>query len=240
MIETPATAASGLDPVKLTALDVAHGRFGLRSAADLGAVWAVDAGYAVHVARKFGVEQVIVVDEDFTPAASRAVESAANMRLVKGNFGDQRVANAVGRVDAIVLFDVLLHQVAPDWNQILELYAAQTSCFILAGPWYRQAGPSVRLLELGEERYLQTVVEQDINRGLFGRLDELHEQRGRPWRDVHDVWQWGITDSDLRGRLATLGFELVHYDDRGTWRSLPAFTNAAYVFARPDLLDRRS
>jgi hypothetical protein len=143
----------------------------------------------------------------------------------------------VGKVDAIVMFDVLLHQVAPDWNQVLELYAPNTRSFILAGPWYAEGATSVRLLDLGEERYLRTVPAQAIHEGLFGRLDEVNPRRHRPWRDVHDIWQWGITDEDLRRHLRSLGFELAHFENHGAWQSLPSFTNSVYVFARPELLE---
>jgi hypothetical protein len=201
-------------------------------------VWAVDAGYALHLARKPGVERVLAVDENFTPAASAAVARRRNAEQLEGNFADERVREAVGPVDAIMMFDVLLHQVAPDWDELLERWAAQTSCVILAGPWYRAGrGETVRLIELGEERYLDIVCEQEIHAGLFERLDQVNEQRGRPWRDVHDIWQWGITDADLRERMAGLGFELAFYENHGSWRGLPAFSSGAYVFARPELLE---
>jgi hypothetical protein len=226
-----------LDPVKLGVLDAAHRRFRLRSAADLGAVWAVDAGYALHLAAKPGVVDVAVVDDAFTPAATAAISSRRNVRRIEGNFGSDEVQAAVGDVDAIVMFDVLLHQVAPDWDELLERYATQASCFILAGPWYRGGrGETVRLLDLGERRYLETVHDQPLNHRLFDRLDELHPERGRPWRDVHDIWQWGITGDDLRARMSGLGFELAHYENHGTWRGLPAFENGAYLFATPELL----
>ncbi|HWF51784.1 MAG TPA: hypothetical protein VG294_14185 [Solirubrobacteraceae bacterium] len=225
-----------LDALKLEALDLAHRRFRVRRAADLGAVWAVDAGYSFHLADLPGVESVSVVDDDFTPTATRAAARRENVRLLRGNFGDPAVAADVGKVDAIVMFDVLLHQVAPDWNEVLDLYAPNTGVFVLAGPWYREGESSIRLLDLGEERYRATVPAQDTHEGLFARLEEINPRRGRRWRDVHDIWQWGITDEDLRGHMRALGFALVHYENVGSWRSLPSFDNAAYVFARPELM----
>jgi len=228
--------APPLDALKLAALDLAHRRFALRSAADLGAVWAVDAGYTFHLADRAGVESVTAVDDDFTPTATRAAGARTNVHLVRGNFGDPSIAAQVGRVDAVVMFDVLLHQVAPDWDEVLELYAPSTRAFVLAGPWYSGGERSVRLLDLGEERYLATVPAQDTHAGLFERLDEINPRRGRRWRDVHDIWQWGITDGDLRERMRALGFQLAHYENLGAWRSLASFENAAYVFARPELM----
>jgi hypothetical protein len=236
----PAAVGPVLDPIKVGVLDVAHRRFGVSSAADLGSVWAVNAGYALHLAAQPGVERVVVVDENFTDAAAEAIARRRNCQRLDGNFGSVPVRDAVGAVDAVVMFDVLLHQVDPDWDEVLGLYADQTSCFVLAGPWYRGgAGETVRLLELGEERYLELVCEQEIHQGLFDRLDELNAQRGRLWRDVHDIWQWGITDADLRWRMSELGFLLGHYENHGTWRGLPAFESGAYVFARPELIEGR-
>jgi hypothetical protein len=234
-----APPAPRLDALKLDALDVAHRRFRLRSAADLGAVWAVDAGYTFHLADRAGVESVVAVDDDFTPTATRAAGLRDNVRLLRGNFGDPAIAAQVGKVDAIVMFDVLLHQVSPDWHEVLELYAPNARAFVLAGPWYNESAASVRLLDLGEERYLATVPSQDTHEGLFERLHEINPRRGRPWRDVHDIWQWGITDEDLRRRMRSLGFSLAHFENHGAWRSLPSFDNAAYVFARPELMTAR-
>jgi hypothetical protein len=228
--------APPLDALKLGALDLAHRRFRLRSAVDLGAAWAVDAGYAFHLAGRDGVESVIAVDEDFTPTAIEAARRRPSVRLLSGNFGDPTIAAEVGKVDAVVMFDVLLHQVSPDWDEVLGLWAPSTSAFILAGPWYTESATSVRLLDLGEERYLQTVPTQAIHEGLFDRLEEINPRRNRPWRDVHDIWQWGITDKDLRRHLRSLGFELAYFEQLGRWRSLPAFVSSAYVFVRPELL----
>lgn len=225
-----------LDALKLEVLDLAQRRFRLRSAADLGAVWAVDAGYTFHLADRPGVESMTAVDDDFTPTAAQLAACRPNVRLLRGNFGDPATAAQVGEVDAVVMFDVLLHQVSPNWDEILELYAPSTRVFILAGPWYTASPTSVRLLELGEERYLATVPRQATHDGLFERLDEINPRRNRPWRDVHDIWQWGITDQDLREHMDSLGFSLAYYDHRGPWRSLASFANAAYVFARPALM----
>ena len=55
---------------------------------------------------------------------------------------------------------------------------------------------------------------------------------GRPWRDVHDIWQWGITDRDLIARMAELGFGLRLFENTGPWRELERFHDGAFVFDR--------
>ncbi len=88
------------------------------------------------------------------------------------------------------------------------------------------------LLDLGEERYREAVPPQDNLDGLYGRLDEVNERRGRLWRDVHDVWQWGITDADLQATMAELGFTLAWAERKGRWNGLLDFEERAYVFGR--------
>jgi hypothetical protein len=51
----------------------------------------------------------------------------------------------------------------------------------------------------------------------FERHDEISPQFGRPWRDVHFFWQWGITISDLVARMRELGFVLDHFRQFGVW-----------------------
>ena len=63
----------------------------------------------------------------------------------------------VGRVDAIFLFDVLLHQVAPDWDTILEMYAKNVRVFGIYNQQWTGADTTVRLLDLGEEEYFRNV-----------------------------------------------------------------------------------
>ena len=230
----PRDDAAPLAPLKLRALDVAADRLNARTFADLGAVWAVQAGYAFALAARPGTENVAVVDDDITPEVRRRAASRPNITLIEGNFGDPAVADQIGDTDATVMFDVLLHQVAPDWDAVLAMYAPRTRCFVLAGPWYTAARRTVRLLDLGEAEYVASVPVQEINDGLFDRLDETHPRRDRPWRDVHDIWQWGITDDDLRARMDELGFALAHFEDAGPWRDLTRFNDRAYVFARTD------
>jgi hypothetical protein len=172
------------------------------------------------------------VDEDFTPTVTDRVAGGGAVELIAGNFGDPAVAARVGTVDVVLLFDVLLHQVRPDWDEVLDLYAPRTRCFVIVQPTYAGSGPAVRLLDLGVEGYLACVPDVPIHHEALAQLDELNDRRGRPWRDVHDIWQWGITDGALRAKLDALGFDAAHHEVRGRWRGLAGFEDAAYVFVR--------
>lgn len=226
--------ASPLGELKLAAIDRACALVEATSVADLGGVWAVDGGYAFHAAARPAVTRVALVDEDFTETVTaRAARSGGVVELIGGNFGDRAIAAEVGDVDVVLLFDVLLHQVRPDWDEVLDLYAARTRCFVIVQPTYVGDGQAVRLLDLGPERYLAAVPEVPIHHEALAQLDAPNARRGRPWRDVHDIWQWGISDAALRTKLAELGFALAHAESPGPWRGLAEFSDSAYVFVRP-------
>jgi hypothetical protein len=234
--DPPSSATNDLDvsrlhPIKLRAIDRAFELTGARSFADLGGVWAVDGGYTFYARDRPGIVQGTLVDDliDSLSPAARQRADERGVRLLTGNFSDRAVAKQVGTVDAVLLFDVLLHQVAPDWDEILDMYAERTRTFVIVQPQAND-DKTVRLIDLGREEYLRRVPPNEPHDLLFDRLDEPH--RGRTWRDVHDVWQWGIGDSALTSKMEGLGFKLIHREDGGPWMGSAYFDNVAYVFTR--------
>ncbi len=221
-----------LVPLKLRTIDAAFALPGVRSVADLGGVWAVQAGYTFHALERHAPDRAVLVDDDITAAVRERGAAFAQLELLEQNFGAAQTPAGVGDVGVVLLFDVLLHQVDPDWDEILRRYAARAQALAIVNPMWTAGSQTVRLLELGEARYRQAVPPQDNIDGLFERLDVVHPARGRPWRDVHDVWQWGITDVDLRAVMADLGFTVAFAEQHGRWRGLHDFEDCAYVFHR--------
>ena len=194
---------------KLDLIDTAFAELGLRSFADLGGVWGVDGGYTFYALERHKISTATLVDTHPTSVVQERARKHRQLRLIAGNFGDEGVARQVGEVGVIFLFDVLLHQVAPDWDQVLDMYAAQTSCFLIYNQQWTGSPGTVRLLELGEDDYFRNVPHDRSGPPydrLFEKLDEKHPDHDRPWRDVHHIWQWGISDDDLRAKLEDLGF----------------------------------
>lgn len=221
-----------LVPLKLRTIDAAFALPEVRSVADLGGVWAVEAGYSFHALEQHAPERAVLVDDDITPGVRERAAAFPRFELLEQNFGLERTPADVGQIGVVLLFDVLLHQVDPDWDEILRRYAPYAQAFAIVQPMWDATPATVRLLDLGEQRYRQAVPPQDNIDGLFDRLDELNPQRGRPWRDVHDVWQWGITDADLRATMADLGYTVAFAEQHGRWRGLADFEDCAYVFHR--------
>jgi hypothetical protein len=222
-----------LHGVKKRAIDAGFERAGVRSFADLGGVWAVEGGYTFYAAERHDVERAALVDAEPTEKVIDRARSFPAVSLIRGNFGNAEVVEQVGNVDAVLMFDVLLHQVAPDWDDVLRMYAAITRSFVIVDPQYIEADRTVRLLDLGPEEYERITPVQPAYDAVRDRLDEPAPYGSRPNRDIHNIWQWGIVEADMRAVLEELGFELVYYENAGVWQGLPAFENHAFVFMRP-------
>ncbi len=206
-----------------------------KSFADLGGVWRIDGSYTFYLLDNYEIESSFLVDTNITEAVLEKSKKYDNLVLVRDNFGDPVVARTIGMVDAILVFDVLLHQVKPDWNEILEMYSPVTSCFIVYNQQFIRSDATVRLPDLGSEKYFEHVRMDPDNvayQNLFSKPNEIHPQHNRPWRDVHNVWQWGITDRDLIDTMARLGFRMVHRKNHGRFSNFRSFENHAFIFLK--------
>ena len=122
---------SSLNKNKLDLIDFAFTLLKVHSVADLGGVWGVEGGYTFYALDKYNLTDAVLVDTHPTDTTIERSKNYSQLRFIQGNFGNKRVAQEIGQVDAILLFDILLHQVAPDWDNILEMYAPQTQCLII-------------------------------------------------------------------------------------------------------------
>ena len=229
--------AVGPAPGKTRAIDYAVEQLGVRSFASLetGQAYGQYAFYAIDMPQ---VERGVLLDVGARPPGAlllSTIDQAAErpgMRVLDAAFGAEETLREVGEVDAVLLFDVLLRMVDPDWDRALELYAANTSCFVITNPQW-EGGETVRLLELGRERFEEAVPAWGTHVELFDRLDEWHTSQQRRYQDATDVWQWGITSRDLKAKMEQLGFELAAEWDLHPVPGASGFANTALVFTRP-------
>jgi hypothetical protein len=198
-------------------------------------VWGVEAGYTFYALDTFDLTSAVLVDTHPTERVKERIKNYPRLRVVQGNFGSESVVKTIGPVDAIFLFDVLLHQVDPNWDHILEMYARQSRCLVIYNQQWIGSNSTVRLLELGETEYFNNVPH---NRSeypyvdLFQKLDQKHPDHDQLWRNVHHIWQWGITDADLKSKIESLGFRLQFYRNYGqTWHP-KNFEDHAFVFTK--------
>jgi hypothetical protein len=206
-----------------------------RSFADLGGVWGVDAAYAFYTLDTYNIESAFLVDTDFSDEVTARRQKFHNLKVIRGNFGEESVFEQIGSVDAIFLFDVLLHQVKPDWNEILQIYSDRTKYFIVFNQQWIKSKSTMRLLDLGREEYFNNVPhDQDhpTYKALFEKMYEIHPEHQRIWRDIHHVWQWGITDHDLLETIQNFGFTLQYYKNCGGLDTLENIEDHAFVFQK--------
>jgi hypothetical protein len=203
----------------------------------LGGVWNVHGAYTFYTFDCHAIENAVLVDTEFSRAALDRARDYPNLTTLAGNFGDEAVIEQVGTVDVLYLFDVLLHQVSPDWDEILDRYACQTRYMAIFNKQYTAGERTVRLLDLGRREYFENVPRSPDDgpySGLFDKLDKIHPKYNRPWRDIHNIWQWGITDKDLMNKMESLGFKLQYYMNCGQFRRLEHFENHAFLFKKID------
>lgn len=220
---------------KLHLIDYACRNAKIESFADLGGVWGVNGGYTFYGIKKHKIKTAFLVDTDFTKEVLKKSKKHRGLTLINANFGDRNVIPQIGKVDAIFLFDVLLHQVNPDWDEILQMYAASTRCFVIYNQQFIASEKTVRLLDLGYEEFFQNVPRAKDNplyNEVFEKMYEIHLRHNRIWRDIHNIWQWGIVDEDLFAKMKELGFTLQYYKNCGQFYNLKNFENHAFVFKK--------
>jgi hypothetical protein len=195
----------------------------------------VEAGYTFY-ALDLGTTSGVLVDITPTDTVVSVARTYPQLRVIRGDFGTEAIAAEVGNVDAVFLFDTLLHQVVADWDHVLEMYSRYARCLLIYNQQWVGPGRSVRLLELGEDEYFRNVPHarnEGPYEGLFAKLDTQHPgYANRKWRDVRDIWQWGITDDDLLKKVQALGYRLQFFVNDGNFGSLRNFQNHAFLFSR--------
>ena len=217
---------------KTDEIDYAFRELGIKSFADLGGVWGVDGGYTFYALENYSVEACFLVDLFFSDNARRRSKHFKQLKLIQGDFGSQDTIRQLPELDAIFLFDVLLHQVGPDWQDIVRMYSAITRCFIVFNPQWVGLD-TVRLTDVGEDEYFENVPhsrDEEPYATAFSHLDEIDPQTGQKYRDYKGIWQWGITDKDLCALMEELGFDMVYSRNPGQWGALKNFELHAFIF----------
>jgi hypothetical protein len=207
---------------------------GAASFADLGGVWKVNAAYTLYSLRKHRIPAGTIVDTDFPAPLEEKLSRVPRLRVVRGDFTLPDVIQTVGPVDVAYFFDVLLHQANPSWDQVLTAYSRTTSCFVIYNQQYIQGPASLRLTDLPLEQYLAMTPPsgEEVARYAYAHVNELHPVYRKPWPDIHNIFQWAITDQDLRNVMTRLGFQEVYFRNHGRFSNLTAFENHAFVFLR--------
>lgn len=191
--------------------------------------------YTFYTLDHFPIDQAYLVDIHIYDEVKNRAKQYPELTLVETSFHQHILSGEVRPVDCLFLFDVLLHQVSPDWREILRLYVPFTSHFLIYNPQYRITPHTVRLPELGKKKYFRQVPvaqnKHDINL-LFDQPDEKLDKTGLLRKNFGVYWQWGITDGDLISHMQELGFYLQWTKDCGKFPGTRAFNGVAFLFSQ--------
>jgi hypothetical protein len=207
---------------------------GARSLADLGGVWRVNAAYARYALSRHALDRAVLVDADISERLYRGLSAIERLTIIQGDFADASIAEQVGPIDVVLFFDVLLHQANPDWDAVLARYASLARCMVIYNQQYLPSESTVRLTALPMEEYTRIISDDrtEIYEEVYARKNEIHPGYRKPWGDIHEIIQWGITDRDLRATMERLGFSEAYYRNYGRFSGLPAFENHGFVFVK--------
>ncbi len=207
----------------------------INTIADLGGVYKVHGAYSFYTIQKHHVSKVIQVDTELTQDYLDSCRRYNQISSLEMNFADADAVSKIGNVDAIYLFDELLHQVDPDWDEILELYSNKTKYFVIFNQMFTKSEKTVRLLDLGFDEYFKHVPferEHPLSQNLINKTYEINPEHGKIWRDVHHVFQWGITVNDLIDKMGSMNFELLYRTFLGKFSFSDSFDDHAFIFKK--------
>lgn len=210
---------------------------GARSFVDLGGAHLVDGAYTFYALESYDVARAVLVDFELTDGVKQRSSRFPNLKLLQGAFDAPAVLSEISHADVTLMFDVLLHQVAPDWETVLSQYASRTDCFVIHNPQWTATSRTVRLLDLGIDEYFRNIPHDRTDptyADVISHIDEWHPQLDRRWRDFRSLWQWGITDDDLIRTCSELGFALELQLPFGRFGRLENFRRTGFIFSRRD------
>lgn len=199
----------------------------ISSFADLGGIWRVEGGYTYYILSKHKISDAYLFDDFISPITFRKSLSYPQLTLYQLNFGSPEALSKLSKVDMILLFDVLLHQINPNWDEILEKWAPKTKYFVIYNQQF-DAKKTVRLIDLGKEEYFKNVLH---NPKQYYNYSLLFTDRDDEVRNSTHIWQWGIIDDDLRDVMRNLNFEEVYFKEYDRWGK-SRFTNKGFVFKK--------
>lgn len=229
-------------PHKAKLLSTAHAIRPYRSFADLGGCWGVNGGYTFHAASVCGdqLSHAFIVDGDITSLTRERAAAFPSIKLVPGMLGSEEAREIVGQVDMVIMYDILLHQVAPNWDEFIKAWLKQVNMVVVYNQDWLKSSSTVRFVDHGLQWFKENV--HFTNEAKLDRWFEQHEEfdpdQNKPKRDVHNFWQWGITPNDLVEVFVRNGFDLMFMKRYGPFRpEKPWIVNDGFVFVRSEFRD---
>ena len=224
-------------PHKLRLIELAYEIMPFRSFADLGACWGVHGAYAFHAAKICGshLERGCVVDGEITPLTRERAAEYPGITLIEGALGAKEVRDTVGETDCLIMYDVLLHQVDPDWDRFILDYLPSTRMCIVYNQNWTRSEDTIRFVDKGIEWFKENVYysNEAMLEKWFSEHDRHDPHQGKSMKDVHNYWQWGIVRKDIVSLFQKNGFTPQFIRTYGPFnRERPWIVNEGMIFVR--------
>jgi hypothetical protein len=225
---------------KLALIDYACQMMPMRTFADLGGAWcAYEGGYAFYTMEKYNVPSGTIVDGYATDALRAEVAEHPGLTFLNESFASAKVADRIGNVDVLYMFDVLYMQAKPTWKEVLAMYAPRARCVLISNVHFRDLAKTIRLMDLGRKdyfRYAPATEESHGYKDLFDNLDQMHPEYHCLYRDCHHFWQWGMTDGDLIDEMRRHGFRMHYYRTMFKREDIQEYAESrGFAFFRDDM-----
>jgi len=228
-----------IQPEKAKLLDLACKKYEIASAIDIGGCWGVNGGYCFHAFDQHKLKEAYIVD-GYISKETIARKGSRNVQLIQGDIGGHDIISSLPEIDLAIIYDVLLHQVDPNWDDFLSRYAQKVRHFVIYNQDWADEG-TIRFVDYDCDWYIDNVVYSDKERVVqwYAKHHEMCEELKRPWKDVHNFWQWGIAAPDIVGHMAKVGFELDYFWNYGYFDpTKPKIQNHGYLFSRRGLYNK--
>ncbi len=209
---------------KLELINVAFKKERIHSFADFGGVWNVHGGYTFYILSNYEISKAYLIDTFYTDMVLRFAKKYPQCELIKGDIRDSETINKIEKVNLIIFFDVLLHEV--NWKEVLAFCSRKTDLVAIYNPQYL-GEKTVRLLQLGAKRYFD-LIPDTTNHKIY---KYLFTKKHKKVEDSPAIWQWGITVDDLIKTMKDLGYSVIYTIDGFHWKN-PKFQSKGFLFKR--------
>jgi hypothetical protein len=225
-----------LHPTKLALIDRALEMYEIHSILDLGACWGVHGGYTFHALDNGDIWRAFIVDGNITEPTKERKRNYSQLTLLQGELGNSAFVSDVKEIDAIIMYDILLHQVSPDWIEFIKMWGAIAKVLIIYNQNWLQEDNVVRFVDRDVEWFIKNVPHTNAQsvREWYKKHEQWNADAKRKWKDVHWFWQWGIPREKLKEAILAQGFR-IDYDQVATpWsREFPWVSNDCILASKP-------
>ncbi|MGK6317801.1 hypothetical protein [Neorhizobium sp. DT-125] len=225
-----------LRPEKVALAVDAMRKHDVKSFADIGGCWGVHAGYTRAALEAVKIQKAYVIDQFVTGASKKLGARYKQLEFKTALFNQPGFIKDFPQVDALIMYDILLHQVNINWDEFIERWAPKARVLIIFNQMWKVGDKTTRFLDNGPDWYKKWVFYGDEKRidEWLNTLDDIDPETGRKRRDLHSFWQWGITTHDLIKKCEDQGFHLDHFHNHGPFhnKKRPWIQDEAFIFVR--------